>query len=165
MRSERDVTHYLLNEEGTELLYPVWLDWPVCEEESDGSECLETATHFVGHQDVGFYPACSKHARYWHTPAIPIRPRYPVLLAVDDGEEWQVWCPYCARCHVHSAEEGHRLQHCDSEGNPFHFESASGYYIRHYSSVFPTLQGLVYAGEAQLEESDRSHGRPLDPSS
>jgi len=49
----------------------------------------------------------------------------PILLAHEtrtgDGTLiWRAWCPFCCIYHTHGAGPGHRVAHCDSDGeSPF----------------------------------------------
>jgi hypothetical protein len=52
--------------------------------------------------------------------------RYPVLLAVRDGDLFRAWCPFCRCYHTHGAAEGHRVAHCASN-TPF---SDAGYILK-----------------------------------
>lgn len=40
----------------------------------------------------------------------------PILMAVDDGVNFNAWCPHCRRWPAHAREEGHRVAHCDNFG-------------------------------------------------
>ena len=75
----------------------------------------------------------------WHPDGAPTLPAY------DTGANYEIWCQYCRKWHLHGRANGHRVSHCYVETSPY---KRTGYVLELAGDMTPAIR--VEAIRAQV---------------